>query len=414
MKRTLLSAFIVLLPLHASCQGPSVPSRYWVTAYYTSWSPGRLNPADVSWRGITHLVHHYISPQADPPYLKVLNRTLPDSANFLHGADRGLTGWNIPDSLRKYGDIYHVALLLDLGTTWDSPEAKYLGRIASDSNTCKTFVDNLLGFARRHHYDGIEVDWEPPGSRDQMARLLRFLRRGLDQWHPRGVLTVSVPPFSAGSLDASLASVVDQLNLMMYDYTQNNDNVTGFNAPIYSPDKNAYPSLWRWQDSWNGVWNAPGYYPKVQNGPRKFIEAGWPASKLGAGLPLYGYLYVGKTAPNQSQQGSFRRMANFHFALEAANNGGVFHWDDAARVPWIGGTALKAFGDDWWNGNVQAGEAFYLTFDDERSLREKVMYGKGLGLGGFLLYELGTQYIPSAPQGQRHPLVKAVVDEVYK
>jgi GH18 family chitinase len=203
---------------------------------------------------------------------------------------------------------------------------------------------------------------------------------------------------------------------MMYDMHQpfngisaggKNDplDVTGFNSALYPPDKEKYPVLASWGYNYDGT---RGGIPAAIS-PRKFIKMGFSPSKVGMGVPFYGYIYSGKNAPNQPRGDVWPQYLSYADCIRASRIGGVRHWEDRAKVPWIGGIPNLDIG---WI--VKAGQQFYITYDDSASLTEKVRWAKQLGLGGVMIYELWTGWVSTEDQGRRDPLLRAVVRAIHE
>ncbi len=399
--------------------GESKAASLWITAYYPTWSLGSdglgantMAPGDMNWHGLTHVVHFGYNVTTVKPYFRPLVNPA-DSMELINGG--GLVwpnnSWNVPDSLRKYADLYNVKLLLSCGGIYGDG-AKAMSYILSDSIRTQVFVDALLPFARRHRYDGIEVDWEPVYGfepedqiRTKLSLLTRILRRGLGKWNPRGLLVFAAT--YPGRHDVVYKDSVNQMNQMQYDMYQTPSwrgyDVTGFNAPLHSPDGSAYPILWQTHSTYDGIYG--GAYQ--HEGVKTWLEQGWPANKIGVGIPLYGYFYNGPNAPEQPRNNSWPQYITYRTAERALLAGGTFHWEDSAKVPWIGGTATANIGS-----YAGVGQPFYITYDDTTSLREKVRWAKELGLGGIMIYELWRGWDNSKPPRQKDKLLRAVVNEV--
>ena len=50
----------------------------------------------------------------------------------------------------------------------------------------------------------------------------------------------------------------------------------------------------------------------------------------------------------------------------------------------------------------------FISYDDARLAREKVLYARAHGLGGVIIWELGDGYRESQPPGQKDILLKVV------
>jgi hypothetical protein len=61
-----------------------------------------------------------------------------------------------------------------------------------------------------------------------------------------------------------------------------------------------------------------------------------------------------------------------------------------------------------WDWTAQPGQPFYVTYDDAESLAAKVAWAQQLGLGGIMIYNLESGWLPTATPPD--PLLRAVVD----
>lgn len=425
MRRTPGAAclLILLILLAASSLNGQTQPRMWVTGYYPVWAVTDMPARDVNWSGMTHVVHFpQSSLQTVAPYWSPCVRNaqgLQDSLDLVRGG-----GWvyphnsqDIPDSLRRYARNAGVKVLLSVGGIYGSGAAA-LDYITQDSARCYVFVESAVRFAQRHRYDGIEIDWEPPASRDQMSRLTRMTKRAMSRLlGPQAELVLAVANGSTGTYDLSLKDSIAQYNMMMYDmhftpaYATNNGgstDVTGHNSPISSPSQTTSQTLYDHNWNYDGVYSLfPGSPRQLYTGPRRWIADGMPASKIAIGVPFYGYCYRGKNAPGQPRNGVWPQYIPYQMIRRGLENGGRYHWDEGGRVPWVGGTATAAI--SWY---VNPGEQFYITFDDSASIVEKVRWARQLGLGGIMIYELWQGWIPAELPGRKDPLLRALVREV--
>ena len=74
---------------------------------------------------------------------------------------------------------------------------------------------------------------------------------------------------------------------------------------------------------------------------------------------------------------------------------GNYYWDALAVVPYLStiGTTPATYS--------------YVTYDDPTSIESKVRYIKSQNLGGWVIWHIGMDYVPSA--SRPHPLLDAVV-----
>jgi GH18 family chitinase len=127
---------------------------------------------------------------------------------------------------------------------------------------------------------------------------------------------------------------------------------------------------------------------------KRFIDAGVPAAKLSIGLPFFGYEWTGVSEPGQrwTVKPDVRNIP--YQSLVQSFTKHAVHWDSASRVPYV---SIDSSSD--------ARDRF-LTYDNEQSIAEKVNYAKSNGLGGWIIWELSGDYIPSQTPNQ--PLLNVI------
>ena len=181
------------------------------------------------------------------------------------------------------------------------------------------------------------------------------------------------------ALIAKAAPFLDQVNLMTYDLSGPYSGwETWHNSPLSNGGK---------------VFKSTGKpLPCVDMIVSAALAAGIPTAKLGIGCDFWGKKWVGVTGPNQplgaAEMGdiSYRDVI---YKYPPANS-----WDMASQVP--------------FKSVVSPLQKQFVSYDDDRSCSAKVSWAKAQGLGGVILWDIGAGYLPSAPVGQRSPLLAAV------
>lgn len=226
-------------------------------------------------------------------------------------------------------------------------------------------------------FDGIDIDWEYPASENahkdvhraedtvNFTLLMKEFRRQLDEagkQHKRHyLLTAALPPSKAKREKIELSKVAgysDFLNVMTYDFA--------------------------------GPWEAKGptrhmanLYPTREGGisqfsasesARAYVKGGVPAKKVVLGMPFYGYGWKGVGPKNNGLfQPAEKSIKSKGYSFIKKQPGKVFR-DPTTAAAWKYDKASKTF----W------------TYDDPTTIRTKAEFIRKEGLGGAMIWSLGT------------------------
>jgi chitinase len=246
-------------------------------------------------------------------------------------------------------------------------------------------------------YDGIDLDWEPISASDAapFTNLVNALRSALNAFPEPKLLTAAVQPYSsfgepANTVPAIITSVqsrFDQINLMTYDLSGAYSGwVTWFNSPLY--------------DGGYRFSSTGGLVPSVNGAVSLFLSNGTSPTKLGIGIPFYGYIWSGgagtptggASLPRQSwTTAPATTPASFKEIMSSDYQTNLYQWDDAAQAAYLS-----------INNSGSANDRF-ISYDDERACASKVSYARNRGLGGVMIWELAQDHT-AGPD----PLLQAV------
>ncbi len=258
------------------------------------------------------------------------------------------------------------------------------------SSTIDGFVNSIVNFISGKDpknnpnnvvFDGVDLDWEANVQNStaaaQYLNLVTKLRAAIGTRHLSMAVWYGIP-FNP-SLAPNAAPYLDQINVMCYD-TANGKNDAGqaiswYNAAIY------------------------GGVTDVRNACDQQIQGlhgiGIPYSKLGAGIPHYGYAFSGCTQPMQT--GCAYSSSQIHYNQIVTNgtywNGGANkRWDSTNKANYLSIAATNQF----------------LTYADTDYIQALVTYGKNLGLGGYMTFNLMMEYMSGASGDAQYPLSAAL------
>ncbi len=367
LKCALIFPLLAALSVQAAGAAPpkhsAKPNPLWVTAYYAVWvqQAKAPSPDQIDYSAFSHLIHFALVPAADG--------TLDTSKDNIAPADSAAVIAPAHKAGRK--------VLLSVGG-WLSAAAF---RSAYSDAHRTVFVANLVQMVQSRGYDGLDVDMEPLEASDALGYevFIRDLKTQMTAANPKLLLTAATA--AQPEIFARLSPQFDQINLMTYDLA---GPWTGFktwhNSALYGDG----PTLMN-----------PGQpFPSASGMVELFIAAGVPRRKLGLGAAFYGTVWTGADAPGQPVSGVTMKTGVTYAAILATYyQPGRAHWDPLAQAPYL---------------SIDGPSKQFVSYDDETLCIKKVEYARAQGLGGVMVWELGSGYCPALPPGQREPLLSAV------
>jgi len=268
-----------------------------VTAYYAGWfwdwqgSPNVAVDA-VDMTAMTHFVFGRYAPGA--------GSLGGPAGQLIQGAGTGHV--TVEDAFVKSAHSAGTYALAMLGGAGDGK-----GWAASTAPDVRaTFIENIVDKCVAKDYDGVDVDWEEgldtPEKRDQLIAFLQELRQASRQrprYQPPNEPFIITFPTSYVNVNTSLprpswlvtvASLVDQFNLMTYNMTW---NCCGWTTWLFSPLSG----------------EAPQHPTSVASSVQAYVDAGVPREKIGMGLGLYSSGYSSPvTGPRQKLSTHYQWM----------------------------------------------------------------------------------------------------------
>lgn len=367
-RRSLHGVVLLCLLLPSCVLGQGV--RKEVLGYFPSWKwkagDGTLTSARIPFEKLSTINYAFFVPMPDG---SIVGKDSVGDRIYLQGR---------PDeSLISLAHRHGVSVVLSIGG-WDDSEN--FPAVASTSTLRREFAHACLDAVRRYGFDGIDIDWEYPGFREHNGTsndranftfLLAAVRDSLDISGRRagGRLTLTAAiPSGGGNLEhidvTAIALILDQLNIMTYDYYGSWDPVANHNCPLYS-SAGADPA-------------------RCVDSSFKLFRRGFgiPGSSINLGIPFYGHSFANCVALNALHSGSdtvhFASSGIVYRDLAASMDRFIRHWDDRAQVPYL-------VNEEWH---------VLISYDDSESIRAKAQYVANCDAHGIIIWELTGDFMP--------------------
>jgi chitinase len=238
---------------------------------------------------------------------------------------------------------------------------------ASDAGR-KEFAGSVKKLLQDFNADGIDLDWEypvvkgPPGhpyapeDKEHFTALIRDLRDSLGTEKEISFAAGGFTEYIEKSVDwDAVTPLVNRINLMTYDLITGYDTITGHHTALYK---------------------TKAQRESCENAVDLLLKKGIPANKLLIGAAFYARIWKNVAPENDGLRGKgvFFRGVSFrsYDPFFSADSGFVYHWDKKTAVPWL----------------YHPQKQWFVTYDDERSLLEKMKFVRRKKLDGIMFWQL--------------------------
>lgn len=357
--RSTMSGLALLAAVAVSGRASAAPEDTPLEKVFVGYLYG--SPRGIDFSLYTHIFHAFVVAEAD-------------------GQIRPARGVPDPELARRAHEN-GVKMVISLGGWgWDRQFAAMVQDPAAEDR----YIQAVLKLAEDSDYDGLDLDWEYPDTREEVVgfeRLVRRLRAGLDELGERKgrrmVLTMAASsnPGTLRWLDTSfLVETMDWVNIMTYDMAGDWTAYAGHNAPLFASSKE------------------PGGRRQSTEAAMRFMteERGMPADRLAVGIPLYGRGFAVSEPYADKRNAPDVRIPNGNYSNlhKLLSEGGWTRlWDDETKVPWL----------------LAPDHSVVIGYDDAESVALKTEWAMRQGYRGVFFWQIGADRLEDGS----HPLQEA-------
>jgi len=370
---------------------------YRVVCYFGSWANYHKNDPfkieDIDENLCTHVNYGFAKLNEYTYEIEVFDPYLDDKKNTWD-----LRAYERFNNLRKKNP--NLTTMIALGGWYEGSE-KY-SDMAKDAKLRATFVKSVLKFLKEHDFDGLDMDWEYPGSRlgdpktdkDDFIALLKELK---EAFQPEGyVLTAAVSPgkktIDTAYVVPELNKLLDWINVMAYDYHGGWEDTLGHNAPLYRrPDETDELFVWFNVNYTINYW----------------LELGADKKKLVMGVPFYGRAWSLESQTKVKLHDVAKGMSPAGFI---SGEEGVLGYNEICQMEQKNPGDWVNLYDPYYNAPYAYNKEIWVGFDNIDSLSCKLAFLKKMGLSGGMVWSLETDDFKNRCGGGKYPLLHKVHD----
>ena len=234
--------------------------------------------------------------------------------------------------------------------------------VAADANLRHQFALNIVKVINQYGYDGIDIDWETPGSSEKanFTLMMEEIYTAVKANNPHHIVTAAI---GGGKWQPPRYDLVnskqylDYINMMCYSMCSNSGY---YHNALYPATSNA--------DTVNKCGRTLSSC-SIDESVTIYHSYGIPNSQIIISFAFYGIRQT-KTDGSWSSGSSI-----FYDSIknQIATGNYTYHYDERTQVPYLISS----------DGNT------FISYDDARSIAEKCAYAKEQGLAGLMYWENG-------------------------
>jgi chitinase len=349
--------FVVFLLLSGIAVAQSKQKQKPVIIGYVGGYGGRMVSDTIDVKRLSHINYAFVD--------------IKDNRAWLHSEATDTVNLRKLVAFKKQNPALKILISIG-GWTWSK---NFSDAVLTDTSTCN-FARSAVDIVTKYNLDGVDIDWEYPGmmgdsnvyrqqDKENYTNLFKQLRSQLDSVGKidgkKYLVTTAVGGSMAYIEHTEMDKVqlyTDYINIMSYDY--DGDSVSSHHTNLYTS---------------SGYEHLSSADKSVQN----FIKAGVPPNKIVMGVAFYG---KGRLLDSSASRGLYSKFikqvrgGGYTYLKDSVvnQNGYKRYWDKRAKAPYLFNKQQKIF----------------ITYDDEKSIRQKCKYIKKYDLAGAMFWEYSS------------------------
>ncbi|KAL6259698.1 hypothetical protein P5V15_009613 [Pogonomyrmex californicus] len=278
---------------------------------------------------------------------------------------------------KKMTALRHRGLKVSLGIGgWNEGSRNY-SMMASSSESRRTFIASTVEFLKMYGFDGLDLDWEFPGSRGgapyDKQNFVSLVKELKDAFREHQYLLTAAISADKSTINIAydipeISKYLDYIHVMAYDYHGAWNKRVLPNSPLRSKDQ-----------------------LNVEDTITYLLQQGAPAKKLVLGLAMYGRTFVLTSVPETSKINPIGLPSlDIGFKGPYTGEDGFMGFNEICE-------ALVLYPQEWITGWDNESSTAYaikkdqvVVYDDHKAMIAKVEYAKRQKLAGIMVWSIDT------------------------
>ncbi|XP_032672454.1 probable chitinase 2 [Odontomachus brunneus] len=289
----------------------------------------------------------------------------------------------------------YPGLKVSLGIGGWNEGSKNYSNLASSPNLRRTFVASTIEFLKTYEFDGLDLDWEFPGSRggapSDKQNFVHLVKELSDAYREHHLSLTAAISADKKTIDLAynipeISKYLNHIFVMAYDYHGTWDKKVLPNSPLRSND---------------GL--------SVEDSITYLLERGTPSEKLVLGLPMYGRTFILAKKPEEPNINPIGLPAlTTGFKGPYTGQEGFMGFNEICE-------SLTKYSNDWtkgWDSDTSTAYAIkedrVVVYDNIKTIMAKVEYVKKKKLAGVMVWSIDTDDFRGECYGSDFPIMTAI------